>query len=208
MAFTLATSVVEVRAILNESVASFWSDTEIENWIKQGCLDWCEKSLLYIQEDTITLATSTYQYTTSTSSYIDNAIFTLHAEHNNRALQRVSFEQLRGHNERALGSDVEPNYYYDQYHGLTYNFYVGPTPSATYNGQAVTVLFAMRTDDITLIPYEYQQHIFLYAVAKAKSKERQWQESALVWQQYINNINFARRDSLEQEKMTFDKFRI
>ena len=34
MAFTLATSVTEVRALINEATASYWSDTEIENWIK------------------------------------------------------------------------------------------------------------------------------------------------------------------------------
>ncbi len=69
---------------------------------------------------------------------------------------------------------------------------MGPTPSATYNGDLLTVLFAMRTDDITELPYEYQQIIFLYAASKAHAKDRQWGDAKLMWQQYTNNIGFAR----------------
>lgn len=208
MAFTLATAVTEVRAILNEADSDFWSDGQLENWIKQGCLDWCEKSLLLIKEDTIALVTAQSQYTASTNSYIDDAIYTLHAEHANKAMQRVSYEQLRGNNQLILSATSAPKLYYDQYHATTFTVYLYPAPIATFNTDLVTVLFAMRTDDITELPYEYQQNIFLYAISKAKSRERQWQEAALTWQQYINNINFARRESLEEDQMTLDKFRI
>ena len=207
MAFTLTTATTEVRALLNESSASFWSDTEIENWIKQGCLDWTEKSLLLSKEDTITTSTSTYKYTTSGNSYIDDAILTMHAEYSNKALRRINYEQLRGHTQLALASDAAPQYYWDQYDGTTFTFYIAPTPSSTYNNKTITVTFACRTDDITEIPYEYQQAIFLYAYSKAKTKERQFQEAALAWQQYVNGINFARRDSLEKSPMPIDSFR-
>jgi hypothetical protein len=209
MAFTLTTATTEVRAILNEASAYFWSDTEIQNWIKQGCLDFCEKSLSLIKADTITLATSTYKYTTSGSSYIDDAIHALNVEHNNKALRRITLDQMRGHNQIELATDSYPKYYYDTYDGLTYTFYVGPTPSSTYNGESLTVLFACRTDDITEIPYEYQQTIFLYAASKAHAKDRQFGDAQLMWQMYINNISFARmdRESLDQQATT-DKFRI
>lgn len=208
MAFTLATSVTEVRALINEESASYWSDTEIQNWIKQGCLDWCEKSLLLVKEDTITLVNNQVQYTTSGNSYIDDAVRTLHAEYDNVALQRISYEQLRGHNALKLASDPGPKYYYDQYDGTTFTFYIGPKPSTTYAGNTVTVMFACRTDDITQLPYEYQPIIFLYAASKAKVKERQWQESALLWQQYINNIIFSRQDSLELGQTPTEAYRI
>lgn len=210
MAFTLNQAVTEVRAIINEETASYWSDTEIQSWIAQGCLDWCEKTLSYILEDTITLTTNTVQYTTSTNSYIDNAMLVLHAEHNNKALKRLRYEQLRGHNApAALGSDAAPKYFYDQYDGTTFTFYIAPTPSSTYNNTLVTVLFASRTDDITALPYEYQQQIFLYAASKAKAKERQFSEASLFWQQYINNIQFARLDSLEHGAMETERnFRV
>jgi hypothetical protein len=153
--------------------------------------------------------TDQYKYTTSGSSYIGDAIQALNVEHNNVALRRITFDQMRGHNQISLASDSEPKYYYDTYDGLTYTFYVGPTPSATYNAQTLTVLFAMRTDDITEIPYEYQQTIFLYAASKAHAKDRQFGDAQLMWQMYINNISFARldRETLDQQKTT-DKFRI
>ena len=208
MAFTLAQSITEVRSLLNEAVASFWSDTELTSWIQQGCLDWSEKSLLYILEDTITVVDNQVQYTTSTSSYIDNAIRCLHAEYDNKALQRVSYEQIRKHNARSLGGDTTPAYYYDQYDGTTFTFYIGPTPDSTPAGNNITVQFASRTNDITAIPDEYQPTIFLYAVSRAKIKERQYREANLVWAQYLNNIMFARRDSLEHGVQPVDSFRI
>jgi hypothetical protein len=209
MAFTLAQSITEVRRLLNEASTYFWSDTEITTWIQQGCLDWCEKSLGLIREDTITLATSTYKYTASGSSYIDNAIQCLHAEHNNKALQRITLAQMRGHNQIVLASDSYPKFYYDTYDSLTYTFYVGPTPSSTYNSQTITVLFACRTNDITELPYEFQQTIFLYAASKAHAKDRQYQDATMFWQQYINNITFSRTErEVGDQQTTLDKFRI
>jgi hypothetical protein len=200
MAFTLATSITEVRAILNEASAYFWSDTEITNWIKQGCLDWCEKSLGLIKEDTVTLATSTYKYTTSTNSFIDNAIQAINVEYDGKALRRITWDQMRGHNALVLASDSYPKHYFDTYNGTTYTLYIGPTPSATYNAETLTVLWAIRSDDITEIPYEYQQTIFLYAASKAHAKDRQFGDAKLMWQQYINNITFSRTERIVNDQ--------
>ena len=209
MAFTLTTATTQVRALLNEASAYFWTDAEIQAWIQQGCIDWSEKTLGIIKEDTITLATSTYKYSTSTNDYIDNAIQCLYAEYNSKALQRVTLNQMRGHNQTALASDSYPKYYYDTYDGLTYKLFIGPTPSATYNTETMTVLFAVRTDDITEIPYEYQQTIFLYAAAKAHAKDRQFGDSKLMWQQYINNLSFSRVDRIAVDAQTpLETFRI
>jgi hypothetical protein len=224
MAFTLATSITEVRALLNEASTYFWSDTEITNWIKQGCLDWCEKSLGLVREDSIAIVTAQYQYTTSTSNFIDDAIQCVHAEYYSNttggeygnaviqvdtALQRVSLTQLRGHNQSTIASDPPPRYYYDSYDDLTYTFYIGPTPSSTYSTHIIRVLLACRTDDITEIPYEYQQTIFLYAASKAHAKDRQYGDAKLMWQQYINNISFSRVDrEMVDIQQTLDKFRI
>ena len=207
MAFTLSSAVTEVRSILNEATASYWSDTEIESWIKQGCLDWCEKTLLLTQEDVITLATDTYKYTSSTSSHIDNAMRTLHAEHKGVALKRLTYEEMRGHTQMVLATDEDPRYIYDKYNGLNFTVWIGDTPSVQQNGDSVNVIFALRTDAIAEIPYEYQQNIFNFAAAKAKMKERQWQEAQLLFQMYLNNIAFSRKDKLEIPEQSFDQFK-
>jgi hypothetical protein len=208
MAFTLSQAITEVRAIINEDTPGYWSDTQITSWIQQGVLDWTEKSLLLLREDTITLVTNQVQYTTSGSSYIDNAIRTIHAEYNNKALQKITYEQIRGHNARTLGADTTPAFYFDHYDGTTFTFYIGPTPSATENGNDVTVYFACRSDDITELPYEYQPHIFLFAAHKAKFRERQYQEAFLYYQQYVNNIVFARQDGIIRGIQETNSFRI
>ena len=207
MAFTLSSSVTEVRSLINEPTASYWSDTEIESWIKQGCLDWCEKTLLLTQEDVITLATDTYRYTASTGNYINNAIRTLHAEHKGIALKRLTYEEMRGHTQMALATDEDPRYIYDKYNGLVFTVWIGDTPSVEQNGDSINVIFALRTDAIAELPYEHQSTIFNYAAAKAKMKERQWQEAQLLWQMYLNNVAFARKDKLEIPEQSFDQFK-
>ena len=207
MSFSLIQAVQEIRYLINEPLPSFWSDTELESWIAQGCLDWCEKTLLLTREDTIILSTNTYKYTSSAGDHIDNAMRTLHAEHDGRALKRLTYEEMRGHNQMSMATDEDPEYFYDKYNGLTFTLYIGDTPSAAQNGDSVSVIFAIRTDDITELPYEHQQTIFNFAAAKAKMKERQWQEAQLLWQMYLNNIVFSRKDKLEIPEQKFDQFK-
>lgn len=208
MAYTLAQSITEVRAILNEDTASYWSDTQITSWIQQGVLDFCNTSLLYLQEDVITLATSTTKYTTSTNSYIDNGLRTIHALYDGKALQRVTYEQMHKHNAPSISSTTTPKYYFDQYDGNTFTFYIGPTPGASENTEEVTVYMACRTNDITDLPWEYQPIIFDFAAHKAKFRERLYQESYLYYQKYINQITFMRQDGLQRGIQPVDAFRI
>jgi len=208
MAYTVSSATTEIRTLINEDTPAFWSDDDIEEWIKQGCLDWSEKSLLHTKRDTITLSSGTTIYTTSASSEIDDAIRVVHAEYNGVALQRVSYEQIKGHNARALATTKTPSYYFDIYNSTQFTVHIGPTPSATEDGQTVTLYFAKRTDDITMIPYEYQPHIFLFAASKAKMRERQYQEAQIYYQNYINNIAFARQDSLQRGVQPSRLFRI
>ena len=208
MAYTLSTAITEIRALINEDTPSFWSDADLTEWVKQGCLDWSEKSLLLLAEDTITLVDGQHQYTTSDGSHIDTATRTIHAEYNDVAIQRISFEQIRGHNSKKISGSKVPTYYFDMYNGTTFTFYIGPTPDSTIAGNKITCYFAQKTDDITKIPYEYQQTVFLYAASKAKFRERQYQEASLYYQQYINNITFARQDSLQRGIQPTASFRI
>lgn len=207
MAFTLTTAITEVRSLINETTASYWDDGELERWIQQGCLDWCEKTLLLSYTDTITLSTNVYTYQSSFSSYLQNSIRVLHAEYKNKALKRLSYEKLRGHNKMVLATDSDPKYFYDKYNNGNFTLYIASTPSASQNGQDVSVLLAGLSDDITEIPYEYQPHIFNYAASKAKMKERQWQEAQLLWQIYLNNISFARDDKLMVPGLTDQHFK-
>ena len=208
MAYSLAQSITEVRSIINEDTASFWTDAQITAWLQQGTLDWCEKSLLYADEDDITLVASQAKYTTSTSSNIDTASRVLHAEYSGKAMQRVSYTQIRAHNARALGSLTTPFYYYDQYFGNALTVFIGPTPAAAQADETVSVIFAMKTTDITDIADEYQPTIFLYAAHKCKVRERQYQEASMFYQQYLANVYFSKADRLVPAVQPVDGYRI
>ncbi len=208
MAFTLAQSITEVRNLLNEDTPAFWSDTQITSWIRQGVLDWCKKSLLFQTDDTIALVSGQTAYNSSVLTYINNALRTMHAVYNGTALQRVTYEQIYKHNAATLGGSTIPKYYFDHYNGATMTLYISPTPGVAENTEILTLFFAARDNDITNIPWEYQQTIFLYAAHKAKFRERQYQEAYLYYQQYINNIVFDRQDGLMRGIQPVDAFRI
>ena len=53
MSLTLAQSITEVRDILNEASAVFWTDSQITKWIQEGTRIFSSKTLLV--EDTQTV---------------------------------------------------------------------------------------------------------------------------------------------------------
>jgi len=74
MAYTLSQAVAQVRYLLNEPTAGFWTDTEIESWLGQAAADISTKTLCTTAEGTITLATSQMKYTSSDSAWLDDLI--------------------------------------------------------------------------------------------------------------------------------------
>jgi len=62
MAYTLTTATTEVRQLINEETTGFWSDTEIQNWIKMGCIDTSTKTQCVKHRDYFALATDTQVY--------------------------------------------------------------------------------------------------------------------------------------------------
>jgi hypothetical protein len=131
----------------------------------------------------------------------------MHAEYGGKALKRIDYETLIGHNQMELASDKPPKYFYDRFDGTNYQLYVAPKPAGNYANTALNCIFSIQTSNIALIPDQYQPHIFLYAFHKAKIKERQWQDSSLALQTYYSYIKFARADALERGQVTIDKFR-
>ena len=206
MALTAATARTEVRALLNEETASFWTDTEIDNWIKEGTSDLSTKSLLVTDSQDITLVTNQLTYTSSDHAWIANCLEIIGVYHDDGAneykgLVRVH-PRLLG-NTDILDADA-PRYY--SFHNKT--FYFDPIPAAAYNGDTITVLHAKQTDDITDVAYEYQHLIVKYATSMAKVKDRKYHEAQLLLTQYINSINFERADKFEREVDSLDMFMV
>lgn len=204
MAYTAATATTEVRNLLNEVTASFWTDAQIQGWIKQGCLDTSSKVMAYVTEQTITLATGTFKYTLTEEAWIANLVRIKHAWYkdaaNAKGLARMEFEQLGNQQTNTAGP---PKWFLEERQLV----WVWPVPTASENGDTVYCLAATATDDITNIRYEYQPSVIYFATAMAKLRDRKYQEASLYQQLYLNSIGFERQDKFDLKKDLITKFR-
>lgn len=196
MALTVAEMTTEVRALINEESASFWSDTEIENWIKQGTIDISCKLLSAEQESTITLATNQWIYTSSDESWIGDLlrskdVYFTDSSGNIYGLQRIRIKNI-GHLEVKQTAN-RPKYFVE----VNRKFYVWPKPSSNENGQDLTVVHAYETDDATALKDEHQHLVILFAAARAKTKDRAFNDAALMMQEYRSGIQFERQDKYD-----------
>jgi len=56
MTVTLLTARTEVRALLDETTATFWTDAQINSWINQGCSDVARRAeILWQEQDIVTV---------------------------------------------------------------------------------------------------------------------------------------------------------
>ena len=62
MAYTLTQSVTQVRSLLDEATAQFWTDAELESWINQGCQDVARRAETLWQEVTINVTPLVQNY--------------------------------------------------------------------------------------------------------------------------------------------------
>ena len=194
MSYILSTSVTQVRSLINESSANFWSDTEIQNWIKEATIDVSSKLLSAESEDDITIVNGQWIYVFSDEAWLANLLKVKGCYYDAgsgavKGLQRVDIQKM-GHLQVATGV---PKYFFEN----NRTFYIWPIPQAAHAGKTITVLNAYETDDVTALRDEHQPLTFLYAAAKAKAKDRMFQESALYMAQYLNSINFERQDKYD-----------
>jgi hypothetical protein len=204
MAYTLTQAVQEVRYLLNEPSASFWTDTEIEGWIQQAAMDISVKTLCTTKEGTITLVQNQMRYTSTDETWLEDLIKSevvwFDFGTGTRGLQRVE-PHMFGH--LQVKSAGEPRYFYED----GKKFFIWPKPDATASGKDLSIIYSTTTNDITELREEYQQLTFLYATSMAKAKDRKFQEAQLYQQLYLNALNFERQDKHEMGTMPTETFK-
>jgi hypothetical protein len=207
MALTLANAITEVRYVLNEASAAYWTDAEITAWIKEGTRIFSSKTLMVEDTQTLTMVASQLRYTSSDESWIANMIEPYAAIYDNgsskyKGLIKVHPRQLGNVATFAAG---EPKYYtmHDR------SIYIWPLPSsAVAAAGSMSFLFSTETDDITDLTDEYQHLPIIYACSKAKQKDQKWAESNTLLMQFYNETNFERSDKHNRETDTYDMFKI
>lgn len=197
MAYTAATARSRVREFINEDTADFWTDTEIDEWIKMGCLDISTKTLVVKHRDYFTLATDTEVYdasdfNTNTSDVIVSVQYAWYQDDMNAvSLQKIRPDQF-GH---VQFQDAGPPKMFFEDNG---EIFVWPVPTSSENGNKINLIYAYASDDITDLRYNYQIMAIWFAVSMAKAKDEQFGQASM-WQRiYANALQFERNDKFDK----------
>lgn len=207
--YTAAEALQQVRTLLNEPTANYWSDDELNKWIQEACIDISTKTLCVEKKDTIALATNTLEYTaleTLGAGAIADIIKVYGCIYNNdsttyKGLIRIHPRQIKHLPESTSG----PPFYYYHFAGRIGFF---PIPSSSENGHSPIIYFSKADETITNLPYYYQLPAIYYAVAMARRKQRMEAEAMQFYMMYINSLNFYRADLYERGVDSKDMFQI
>jgi len=192
MSITLNEAIADVRMVLNEANAVFWTDSELSDWIKEGTRIVASKIRCVEADDDLTLVTSQLVYTSSDDAWIADCIAPYAAIYNNgssgyKGLQFVNPKQIGNLLTYTAG---DPKYY--SFHNRS--FYIWPLPTATENGNVVSMLYAKESDDFTAIPDEFQHLPIMWSQAKAYEKDKMHAQAAMAKQNFYSEIQFERID--------------
>ena len=195
MSLSAAQVRTEVRAVLNEATAAFWSDTEIDNWVSQAAIQISSAGAVETTA-TVTLSASTIEYALPTSFSNptpagDASLIRVSAAlYSNTGLVRIHPRTI-GHITADLTDDTPR--YWAQFGRRIFFFPVGSGASGT-----VQLLCHVETDDIADIPDEFQPLAILYAAGKGKEKDNKYADARFLLSEYFNALAFLRNDILER----------
>lgn len=200
MSLTLSDAVSEVRSNVNETTAAYWSDAEIETWVKQGCRIFSSESLMVEgTEDLDPLIANQLSYDSSDESWIGTAAYLHTAIYYDGGTKYKGLIKVQPHQigNVATFTSGAPKYvcFFD------HKIYVWPLTTAAIvsaNG-IITFLIAKETNDITEIQDQYQYIPILYATAKAKQKDRKFTEAGTLMKEFEQKTVFERKDKLHQK---------
>jgi len=194
-----ADSVLIVRYMINETTASFWSDAEIQEWLDQGVSDITSRTLCFQISDTITLATGTYEYATTTGSVAVSAIvkilgaFYISPDNEYIGLKRIEAAQIADLPFMIPG----PPKYFCHYAN---KIIILPVPTTAENAQLVRIYFARQASGASLalriadLPTECKPLLYLFAAAMAWKKEHRLVESDTVYKMYLEKITALKQE--------------
>jgi hypothetical protein len=196
MAITLAEAITQVRYVLNEASAVFWTDAEITAWIQEGTRQVSSKTQCNEADDDLTLVTNQLSYTTADETWIATCIAPYAAiyeagSNKYKGLMLIHPKQIGN---LLTFTSGDPKYY--SFHNRT--FYIWPLPTTAENGNDVLILYAAETDDITAISDEWQHLPVLWAQAKAYEKDRMNAQASALMQRFFSELNFDTNDKLNR----------
>jgi len=194
--YTEATARAQVRSLLGEATASFWTDAEINAWLSEAAQDLSARTLCVQKTADVTLATGTVEY--ATEDYTIKIIGAYYESPDIEGvaqgyigLKRVMLNQIADLPHMTPGP---PKYFYRYSEDGTGKIGFIPLPTATENGETVKVIYAAQTNDIAEIPQLLQSATFWYCASMAYKKEHRYTEADKFYQMYLQKLQSLRSD--------------
>jgi hypothetical protein len=193
MAYTAGQLRTEIRRLLNESSASFFTDADIDAWIVDAVLDISVKARCVEGETTFAINSGNRSYAQPTGLIGIEAVLL-----GGSSLVRTRLRQFGQIHSATAG----PPTAYAHFIG---KLWFSPIPDTTYEA---TVLYWKRTSTYTDLPEEYQLLALLFGVMRGKLKDERYAEAGQLYTMYIQELNFQRLDLEEPEPDSREMLRI
>jgi len=209
--YTAAEILTQVRSILAEPTALYWTADEINKWVQEAAMDIATKVLGYEKSDYITLSTSAPELTYGAmqgGDSIDGMVKIYGAVYYNtaethRGLMKIHPRQIEHLPEQTAG---EPYYWW--HFGDEFGLYPVASSAIVTAGGKVKVYYSMLDETITNLPWHYRLPAIYYAVAMARKKQGMIAESNQFYAMYMNSLAFYRADLYERGVDSKDMFEI
>lgn len=190
--YTLAEALTEVRAIIREPTEILWTDTELNNFIKEGCVDITAKTLCYkkvaeldenITADIIEYIVPSLAFKILSVEFKDGAA----SPNTYRGLIRIHPRQIEHDGSSGAG---DPRYWYHYADRIG----IYPVPASLDSSDRLSAHYALTSETITDLPDRYQQFAVNYAAAMALFKRRKNRAAVSLYSGYLNSVKFSRMD--------------
>lgn len=206
MAVTLLQARTEVRALLDETTAIFWTDAQINSWLNQGCSDIARRAEVLWEEANLVVTPGIQSYPFAPDFLnVHRAEFSLSDSDQTFNLEYRGINQM----DEVWGILHSLPAAWPQYFTIRGNSVLGfylmmyPSPGASgtltvyYYRQAVAAV--ADTDNIDTMP-GWEDIVYDYAVYKAKRKanDPQWQEAMQLYEKNLTTMIQKTRNMTDQ----------
>lgn len=212
MSETLVQLRTDVRSHLDEITARFWSDTELNRWINEACVDMARRT-----ETLQNFNTNMKTYPGQAKYPMPKHIIRIHRlefvpfnSTNVYTVTASTYQELDQYWGITQQSQMSYPYYYCLWGtpgiNLTIQLYPVPSQAGTLNVFYYRLPITMVNDtDTAEIPSGWDDMVVLYCeyVAKRKDKDPTWQEAKGLYEERLSTMVDITRQWHDQERTIF-----
>lgn len=199
MTVTLATARGEVRSLLDEPNAQFWSDAEINSWLNQGAQDIAREAQALWMQTNVTAVVNQQYYQLPTDFLgvhrIDFAINNSDQVYNLEFRGIKTMDEIWGILQHLPAAFPQAFYIWNSSGSAGGEPYFGTYPVVADTGTFTVYYYrnaipALSDGTLLDVTPAYEDIAYNYAVAKAKQKDRDptWQDYMGWYRQQLQNM--------------------